>query len=134
MKRIILAAGGLILLFILLFFGKTSEPKPPMAFPGQTLPVFNVESAIARYKQELSPSQVIYVSKIENEISRGDLKKQSFDQLTTLADFWKDSTRKFVPYAYYLSQAAKLDNSEKNLTFAARLILQNLKTQDSVGI
>ncbi|MDE3211786.1 MAG: hypothetical protein KGM98_01020 [Bacteroidota bacterium] len=134
MKRIILAAGGIILLFTLLVFGKTSVPKPTMTFPGRTLPVYNVESAIARYKQGLTPSQVVYLSKIENGITRGDLKKQSSEQLGALADFWKDSAKKFVPYAYYLSQAAKLDNSEKSLTFAARLILQNLKTEDSTGI
>ena len=44
-----------------------------------------------------------------------------------LAAFWKDSARIFEPYAYYLSEGAKLDNSEKNLTFAAQLILNNLR-------
>ena len=42
------------------------------------------------------------------------LKSQAEKQLTLLADFWKDSVGIFVPYAYYLSEAAKLDNSEKN--------------------
>ncbi len=37
-----------------------------------------------------------------------------------------------MPYAYYLSEAAKLDNSEKNLTFAARLILENMRREENV--
>ncbi len=44
-----------------------------------------------------------------------------------LANFWKDSAHAFEPYVYYLSAGAKLDNSEKNLTFAAQLILDNLR-------
>ena len=35
----------------------------------------------------------------------------------------------FEPYVYYLSEAAKLDKSEKNLTFAAQLILDNLRSE-----
>jgi hypothetical protein len=35
----------------------------------------------------------------------------------------------FEPYAYYTSEAAKLENSEKSLTFAAHLFLDNLLTE-----
>jgi tetratricopeptide (TPR) repeat protein len=133
-KRILLATGGLLLLFTLLIFGKTSIPKPPMTFPAQSIPEFNINDAITKFKQDLTSSQTVFISKIENEISRGNLKKQSEEELTELANFWKDSAKKFIPYSYYLSEAAKLDNSEKNLTFAARLILDNLKREDSVGV
>ena len=134
-KRIFLAAGGLILLLVLLLFGKTAVTKSefPHAVEAAT-PSFNIEAAITRQKQHLSPSQLVYVSKLENDIARGDLKKQSHQQLTQLADFWKDSARIFFPYAYYLSEAAKLDNSEKNLTFAAHLILENMRREDSVAL
>ena len=44
-----------------------------------------------------------------------------------MAAFWKDSIHSFEPYAYYLSRAAKLEKSEKILTFAAQLILDNLR-------
>jgi tetratricopeptide (TPR) repeat protein len=35
----------------------------------------------------------------------------------------------FEPFAYYTSEAAKLENSEKSLTFAAHLFLDNLLTE-----
>jgi tetratricopeptide (TPR) repeat protein len=35
----------------------------------------------------------------------------------------------FEPYAFYTAEAAKLENSEKTLTFAAHLLLNNLKTE-----
>jgi tetratricopeptide (TPR) repeat protein len=37
----------------------------------------------------------------------------------------------FEPYAYYTAEAAKLENSEKSLTFAAHLFLNNLKTEEN---
>jgi len=134
-KRILLAAGGLIVLLVLFLFGKTTITKSDFPHAAEPeIPSFNIEAAITKQKQQLTPSQLIYVSKLENDIARGDLKKQSQQQLTQLADFWKDSTGIFFPYAYYLSEAAKLDNSEKNLTFAARLILENMRREDSVDL
>jgi len=134
-KRILLAAGGLIVLLVLFLFGKTTITKSDFPHAAEPeIPSFNIEAAITKQKQQLTPSQLIYVSKLENDIARGDLKKQSQQQLTQLADFWKDSTGIFFPYAYYLSEAAKLDNSEKNLTFAARLILANMRREDSVAL
>lgn len=133
-KRIILATAGLIFLLAAFLFGKTTTTKPVFAEPEQSSPVFDISSFIAKEKKQLTPLQLIYVSKIENSISRGDVKNQSENQLTQLANFWKDSVRVFPPYAFYLSEAAKLDNSEKNLTFAARLILENMRREDSVAL
>lgn len=133
-KRIFLASAGVILLFVLLIFGKTTTVKQAMPPIEQAMPAFNIEAAINLQKQKLPPSQLIYLSKLENDVTRGDVKNQSEKQLTQLADFWKDSAGIFFPYAYYLSKAAKLDNSEKNLTFAARLILENMRREDSVAL
>ena len=127
--------AGIILLFSLLIFGKTETKKPDLpAAATNAPPEFNVQAAITAQKQKLSPSQLLYVTNIENNISRGDLKKQSENQFTNLANFWKDSVSSFVPYAYYLSEAAKLDNSEKNLTFAARLILENMRRETKADV
>lgn len=131
-KRIILAGIGVVLVFTLFFFGKTTTIKKEMpANPQANVPQFNIKDTLIAEKQKLSPVQLIYVSKIENAISRGDVKNQSENQYTNLANFWKDSVGSFIPYAYYLSEAAKLDNSEKKLTFAARLILENMRREDN---
>lgn len=129
-NRIILAGAGLLLLFTLFFFGKTESKKTeiPQAATS-TIPEFNIQNAIKEEKQKLSPGRLLYVTNLENNITRGDLKKQTENQYTNLANFWKDSVSAFVPYAYYLSESAKLDNSEKNLTFDARLILENMKRE-----
>lgn len=133
-KRIILAASGVVLVFILFFFGKTATTKKEMpAMAKSDAPAFNINDTLIAEKRKLSPVQLIYVSNIENGISRGDLKKQSENQYTNLANFWKDSVASFIPYVYYLSKAAQLDNSEKKLTFAARFILENMRREDNPG-
>ena len=133
-KRIILAGAGLVLLFTLLLFGKTVSTKVEAPPPTVAVPAFDVHTVIREEKQKLSPTQLLYVTNIENNISRGDVKNQSKNQFNDLANFWKDSVVSFVPYAYYLSESAKLDNSEKNLTFAARLILENMRREEKTDI
>jgi tetratricopeptide (TPR) repeat protein len=133
-KRIFLAAGGLALLGILLLFGKTTTIKADFPHAEHASSAFNIEAAITKEKQKLNPLRLMYLSRLENNISRGDVKIQAEKQLTQLANFWKDSVGIFVPYAYYLSEAAKLDNSEKRLTFAARLILENMRREDSAEL
>jgi tetratricopeptide (TPR) repeat protein len=131
-KRIILAGAGIVLVFVLFFFGKTSTTKKDMPSMAKAeTPQFNIKDTLSADKQQLTANQLVYVTKIENDITRGDLKHQGVNQYTNLANFWKDSAGKFIPYAYYLSEAAKLDNSEKKLTFAARLILENMKREDN---
>ena len=58
---------------------------------------------------------------------KGSVNKQQVMVYNTLADFWKDSIRSFEPYIFYVSEASKLDNSEKKLTFAAQLFLEGLR-------
>ncbi len=133
-KRISLAVAGLVMVFMLFFFGKTTTTKKELPSVSQSeTPPFNIKDTLAAEKDKLSPSQLMYVTKIENDISRGDLKNQSQNQYSNLAIFWKDSVASFIPYAYYLSEAAKLDNSEKKLTFAARLILETMKREENPG-
>ena len=134
-QRIILACLGVILLMSLLLFGKTETDKAPVAATEQNaLPAFDVQTAIRKEKQNLTPSQLLYVTNLENGITRGDLKKQEKNQYTALSDFWNDSVKSFIPYVYYLSESAKLENSKKSLTFAARLILENMRREPQADV
>jgi tetratricopeptide (TPR) repeat protein len=127
-KQLILTVGGLILIAILFFFGRTVVPRSKEdAKAVSATKAFNINQFIAESKQHLSPSQAIHIGELENSVSRGDVLTQQIGANTRLASFWKDSLHVFEPYAFYLSEAAKLDKSEKNLTFAAQLFLDNLR-------
>ena len=129
-KQLIIAVAGLALVFLLFKFGSTVAPKSKITLPPtNTAKTFDILKFINEEKKHLTPSQITNLDKLENSVTRGDVNNQLITANTQLANFWKDSARSFEPYVYYLSEAAKLDKSEKNLTFAAQLILDNLRAE-----
>lgn len=128
-KQYILLSISFSLLFFLFFFAKTTHKKNNAATVAEksTLPTFSIENYIAQEKAKLTPERSIYVTTLENSVKRGDVLAQQIKSNMALASFYKDTLKLFEPYVFYYINAAKLENSEKNLTFAARLILTNLR-------
>ncbi|MFT3748407.1 MAG: tetratricopeptide repeat protein [Agriterribacter sp.] len=128
--------SGLVLLLSLYFLGRTkpNTTKPPATAQSQTGDSheehLETEKILATAKSRLSPEQQAWVSAKENSITRGDVTTQKVKLYNELAYFWKDSARVFEPFAYYLGEKSKLENSEKSLTFAAHLYLKQLKSVD----
>ena len=120
---------------LLFIFGRTTEFKntAPVTEPASNVKVFDVHHFIEDAKQKLSPNQALYITKLENGITRGDVPAQQVTAYEGLANFWKDSARLVEPYLFYLSEAAKLDNSEKKLTFAAQLFLEGLRAEQDAA-
>lgn len=92
--------------------------------------VLETKKILETAKSRLSPERQAWVTAKENSITRGDVKTQQIHLYNQLAYFWKDSAHVFEPFAYYLGEKSKLENSEKSLTFAAHLYLRQLKTVD----
>ena len=132
-QQIILLAGGLIIFACLFYFGKTVATKDPSSTGEASGPpmaaAFNIEKYIQDAKSKLSVSQINYINSLENSISRGDVAAQQLKVYNQLASFWADSIHQQDIYIFYTSQSAKLVNSEKNLTFAAQLILADLRNE-----
>lgn len=130
-KQLILLVTGLVLTASLFFFGRTvaKKNKSEITDSKPSISAFDISKYITEVKQKLPPSQILTLGKLENSVTRGDVISQQITANNQLSAFWKDSVHLFEPYAYYLSQSAKLENSEKNLTFAAQLILENLRTE-----
>jgi len=115
--------------------GKKAVPKAAEHGPNDghdhgTETSITADTILAMAKQQLSPEQVVRISTLENSISRGDLKDQQIHVYHQLAKFWADSARIFEPWAWYTAEAARLENSEKSLTFAAQQFLDNLQADE----
>jgi tetratricopeptide (TPR) repeat protein len=128
-----LVIGGIALIVLIYFGTSTSTPKlanqpttPSQATHNHTV---TTETILQKANQSISPEQVQRLALLEKAVVRGDVKEQQIHIFHQLARFWSDSARMFEPYAYYTSEAAKLENSEKSLTFAAQLFLENLLTE-----
>lgn len=126
--------SGAFVVFVLLYaFGKTIPPAKPAQENKTTQQTdrqsITFDQLLLKAKQKISPAQVQRLLSLENSVKRGDVKDQQIHLFHQLARFWADSAHIFEPYAYYTAEAAKLENSEKSLTFAARLFLDNLMTE-----
>ena len=126
----ITAGIGICLVVLIYFFGRTvpvKETTSPVANGEQQVVTF--DSILAHAKEKLTEEQVLRLTQLENSISRGNVQTQQLEVYHQLAHFWKDTARTFEPYAFYEAEAARLENSEKNLTFAAHLFLSNLQAE-----
>ncbi|RYY97697.1 MAG: tetratricopeptide repeat protein [Chitinophagaceae bacterium] len=92
------------------------------------------DTVLARARQRLNDGQRTRLTLLENSISRGDVQEQKAHLYHQLAAFWRDSARLFEPFAWYTAEAARLENSEKSLTFAARLFLDNLRGEEDPAL
>jgi tetratricopeptide (TPR) repeat protein len=106
------------------FFGTPKIKKPQIATA--TLSQYSTDSVLYHAKQHLTADQLTHINFLEHSISRGDVKDQQLHIYHQLAAFWRDTAKNFNPFAWYTAEAARLENSEKSLTFAARLFLNRL--------
>lgn len=116
------------------FFGNNSRKAAtasnlPAAAASST--AISIDTILFHSKENLTPAQLMKLTELEKGIVRGDVRSQQLHAFHQLAQFWKDSARLFAPFAWYTAEAARLENSENSLTFAARLFLQGLKEEQN---
>jgi tetratricopeptide (TPR) repeat protein len=142
-QQYFVAGAGVLLLSTLYFFGQTVPPPRKAVAPaggtdgGPIVKSIGLQDILQAAESHLRPEQAAYVSRLKNAVVRGDVKEQQLTAYRQLAVFWKDSVKGeggFLPYAYYSGQAAKLENSEKKLTFAAQLFLRNLREEEDPAL
>lgn len=129
----IIIGVGVLIVAALFLFGRTGPHKSEIAknFQAPRQNELSTDSILFHAKETLHPAQIQWMNDLEQSVIRGDVKKQKLDVFHQLAHFWKDSAGIFEPYAWYEAEAARLENSEKSLTFAAHLILENLRNEES---
>src|SRR4051812_47907166 len=96
--------------------------------------VVSTDTLLVHAREGLTPEQTMRVTALENAVVRGDLKTQRLAVFHQLAHFWRDTARVFEPYAWYEGEFARLENSEKSLTFAAHLFLDNLRVEQNESL
>ncbi len=136
-QQYIFAAISIIICLGLYFGGRTVPIKTNSAHSADdghdhsTEKIDFKKDILAEAKQKLTPEQNQRITLLENSVIRGDVNEQQIHVYHQLARFWKDSAKLFEPYAFYTGEAAKLENTEKNLTFGARLFLDRLMTSEN---
>jgi predicted Zn-dependent protease len=136
-QQFLLVTSGAILLCLIYFFGRTLPAKnisnvaSRNELPANTV---NIQTILEASKKQLTADQQAHVGQLENAVVRGDVKNQQIGVYKQLASFWKDSAHLLLPYGYYTGEAAKLENSEKSLTFAAHFFLDGVRGQEDLAL
>ena len=131
-QQLILVCSGILLVVVLYFFGNTIPPKttaPTMANSQEGSDAITTDKLLDSAKKTITSSQSSYLTQLENSVVRGDVKDQKIKIYKQLGAFWKDSLNHPEIAAYYIGEEAKLESSEKNLNFAARLLLAQLMAE-----
>lgn len=136
-QQYILTAAGILIIASLLIFGKTVATKDVILTTDKVksapqLAKFNFDTYLLSAKKKLSVTQQSFLDNLENSVKRGDVREQQIKANIQLANFWNDSTHEHDLYNFYTAETAKLVNSEKNLTFAAQLILKDLRNEQDI--
>lgn len=132
-QQIILVSSGVLLFCLIYFFGRTIPPKANVdrAIATSDSNAVTINNILAASRSQLTASQQSHVSMLEAAVVRGDVKDQQIKVFKQLASFWEDSAHMLIPAAFYSGEAAKLENSEKNLTFAAHFFLRGVRRQEN---
>lgn len=135
-QQLITAGIGIGFLILIYTFGNTvpSRKKADIEKKTAGTGVISTDTLLAHAKEQLTIEQVVRLNALEHSISRGDVKDQQLKIYHQLSHFWRDSARVFEPYAWYEAESARLVNSEKSLTFAAHLILDNLRSEGNPAL
>jgi hypothetical protein len=138
-QQLYLVGASIIALAALFFLGRT-KPNPSKEIPKieavnhAGIDTLTFDSMLSVSKKRIGAASLQSVNKLEAAIAASTDISIKTNMYRRLARFWMDSVGAFVPYVKYLGEAAKLENSEKNLTFAAHLMLAELPSVSEQGL
>lgn len=128
-------AGATALFCVIYFFGRTVPHKTATPTAAATSDsAFNIKNVLEASRAQLTEEQRSRLAVLENSVVRGNVKEQKAEVYRQIAAFYRDTAHLLLPFAYYTGEAAKLENSEKSLTFAARFFLENARKQDQEAL
>ena len=129
-------AAGIAIILVSGIYAATSRQMfgdhPPVSAVGPVQATsshageLTIDSILLRVRGKLTQQQQGRLNSLRNQLQQA-APEEKLHLNHQMARWWYDSVRLFEPYAWYTAEAARLENSEKSLTFAAHLFLNNLK-------
>ncbi|MFM7671292.1 MAG: tetratricopeptide repeat protein [Bacteroidota bacterium] len=126
-------------IFFLVPMAKPDKQKPDnqgaASAEAPLLPGYSTDTVLAIFRSRLTPALAAQLSQLEKAVPADTTEKiNRMRALHELAHFWKDEASSFSPYIWYESEASRLENSEKSLTFAAHLLLDSLQQEEDENL
>jgi predicted Zn-dependent protease len=110
-------------LFATYFMGSTKFPQQKIIAEQQK--AMTAESLMVAAEVNFTASQKEHYNHLKDDLSKATTDTSKTKIYEELIEFWGGDAKNDELAAFYYAEKAKLENSEKNLTFAANLILMN---------
>jgi len=130
-QLIVILLATLICVVVIIFVPRTQKGGPGAGKENIENQPISTQTILDGAKTALTGSQKISLLSIENQLNTAKAPADRAAIYRQLSKFWADSAQRIEPYLYYTYSAALLENSEKSLTFAAQLLIDNLATQEA---
>jgi tetratricopeptide (TPR) repeat protein len=114
---------ALTLIGAIYFLGNRKYPQKKII--GEQQKSITVESLTLDAENKLTAQQKEHLKHLTDELKMAANDTEKIAATTELIAFWGGEVKNDELAVWYVGQKAKLENSEKNLTFAANLILEN---------
>ena len=130
-QLIVILLATLICVVVIIFVPRTQKEATGAGKENTENQTISTQTILDGAKTALTGSQKISLLSIENQLNTAKAPADRAAIYRQLSKFWADSAQRIEPYLYYTYSAALLENSEKSLTFAAQLLVDNLATQEA---
>jgi tetratricopeptide (TPR) repeat protein len=124
-KQYIVIGIALITAAVLYYFGNTSYPKKALEAQQTQLQSVSTTTLLQEVDGSLTPKQKEHLQHLQQDLSNATSDTAKISAYFDLAGFFENDTENEELAAYYYAEKVKLENSQKNLTFAANLLLRN---------
>lgn len=121
-KQYWVACTAIGLIAVIYVFGTTKFPVKAIAREEQKI---NIESLLNEARSKLPAGNKKTEEELFRTLAASRTPDDSAQAIESLMKFWGNDMKNHDIASWYLYQKAKLENSEKSLTFAANFILEN---------
>jgi tetratricopeptide (TPR) repeat protein len=128
---IVVLIATLLCVAVIIFVPRSKKEGPGAGKENTENQTISTQTILDGAKTALTGTQKISLLSIENQLNTAKAPADRAAIYRQLSKFWADSAQRIEPYLYYTYSAALLENSEKSLTFAAQLLVDNLATQEA---
>jgi len=130
-QLIVVLIATLLCVAVIIFVPRSKKEGPGAGKENTENQTISTQTILDGAKTALTGTQKISLLSIENQLNTAKSPADRAVIYRQLSKFWADSAHRIEPYLYYTYSAALLENSEKSLTFAAQLLVDNLATQEA---
>ena len=131
----VLIASGIVLMVILWLLPSAPPASAIKPMQQESGPVkYTLNEILTETKKTLPAYQSAFIDAEQAKVAKATNKADSLLYQKVLLQYCKDSIHSFILGSYYLKNIALLENSEKNLTFAAQLILDSMMISNQPAV